>query len=181
MRSLSIAEQLFNCEGHCFDVRLKFKQNGKNAWSGMTMTRKFWLGLISTYALIAGCASVPMATPDADAKAKQFVAPTDGMAALYIYRNESFGSAVKLPLLLDNVSVGDTGPHTYVLKSIAPGKHVITSKGEKDVTLDIAPAAGETLFVWQEVKMGAFAARSALHAVDESTGKKAVAECKLLQ
>jgi hypothetical protein len=58
---------------------------------------------------------------------------------------------------------------------------VITSKGEKDVTLDIAPAAGETLFVWQEVKMGAFAARSALHSVDESTGKKAVAECKLLQ
>jgi hypothetical protein len=146
------------------------------------MTKNLCLGLLFSYALlIAGCASVPMATPEADAKAKQFVAPSDGTATLYIYRNETMGSAVKLPLLLDNASVGDTGPHTYVLRTIAPGKHVVTSKGEKDVTLDIDPAAGQTLFVWQEVKMGVFAARSALHVVDDSTGKKAVAECKLLQ
>jgi hypothetical protein len=91
------------------------------------------------------------------------------------------GSAIKLPLLLDSSSIGDTGPHTYVLKTITPGKHVVTSKGEKDVTLDLDVAAGQTLFVWQEVKMGVFAARSALHLEDESTGKKGVAECKLLQ
>jgi hypothetical protein len=35
--------------------------------------------------------------------------------------------------------------------------------------------------VWQEVKMGAFAARSALHLVDEKTGEDGVKECKLIQ
>jgi hypothetical protein len=132
-------------------------------------------------AILAGCASVPMASADADAKAKTFIAPANGQATVYIYRNETMGSAIKMPLLLDNMSIGDTGPHTYALREVSPGTHTIVSKTEKDVSLDIDAESGRTYYIWQEVKMGAFAARSALHLVDEKTGQNAVKECKLIQ
>lgn len=41
--------------------------------------------------------------------------------------------------------------------------------------------AGKNYFVWQEVKMGLWMARSALQTVDEATGRKGVAECKRIQ
>jgi hypothetical protein len=130
---------------------------------------------------VVGCASVPMAGANADAAAKTFVDPTDGRANLYVYRNESFGAAIKMTLLLDNMAIGDTAAHTYVFQQITPGKHVLVSKTEKDASLEIDTQAGMNYFVWQEVKMGAFAARSALHSVDSKTGEDAVKGCKLIQ
>ena len=132
-------------------------------------------------ATLGGCASVPMASADADAKAKTFVAPSSGQANIYVYRNETFGAAIKMPLLLDNQSIGDTGPHTYAFRQVAPGKHTIVSKTENDATVELNVQAGNNYYVWQEVKMGAFAARSALHIVDEHTGEDGVKQCKLIQ
>jgi hypothetical protein len=146
----------------------------------MKLGTKLAICLIGVAAL-GGCASVPMASADADAKAKTFVAPPGGQANIYVYRNETFGAAIKMPLLLDNQSIGDTGPHTFALRQVAPGKHTLVSKTENDPTLDIDAQAGKTYYVWQEVKMGAFAARSALHLVDEEKGEAAVKECKLIQ
>ena len=146
----------------------------------MKFGSKIAVCLLATAAL-AGCASVPMASADADAKAKTFVAPSSGQANIYVYRNETFGAAIKMPLLLDNQSIGDTGPHTYAFRVVTPGKHTITSKTEKDVNLDIDAQPGNTYYVWQEVKMGMFAARSDLHLVDEKTGENGVKECKMIQ
>ena len=137
--------------------------------------------VVAVAGTLAGCASVPMASADADAKAKTFVAPSDGHANVYVYRNETMGSAIKMPLLLDNASIGDTGPHTYVLRQVAPGKHTLVSKTEKDVALDFTAEAGQNYYVWQEVKMGVWAARSALHIVDSDKGQDAVKQCKLIE
>ncbi|MGN5127942.1 DUF2846 domain-containing protein [Aeromonas sp. 30P] len=93
-------------------------------------------------ALLSGCASVPMADATVDAQAKQFVAPKDA-ANLYIYRNETFGAAVKMPLLVDGMAVGDTVAHTYILKQVTPGSHTITSKSENDATLTLSTEAGK--------------------------------------
>lgn len=144
-------------------------------------TAVYMAGLIVATAVLTGCASVPMASADADTKAKTFVAPNDGHANVYIYRNETLGSAIKMPLLLDNMSIGDTGPHTYAFRQVSAGQHTIVSKTEKDVQLDFNAEAGKNYYVWQEVKMGVWAARSSLHAVDEKTGQDAVRECKLIE
>jgi PBP1b-binding outer membrane lipoprotein LpoB len=61
--------------------------------------------------LMTGCASVPMASKNDDAQAKQFT-PAQNMASLDIYRNETFGSAIKMPLLIDGMTVGDTVAHS---------------------------------------------------------------------
>jgi len=136
--------------------------------------------LVLSIALLAGCASVPMAPPDADTAAKTF--QTDpSMANIYVYRNETIGAAIKMPVLIDNMSVGDTASKTYVFKKVSPGSHVITSKTENDSTLTIDAKAGNNYFIWQEVKMGMWAARSELHLVDDAKGRAGVAECKLVQ
>lgn len=137
------------------------------------------LGILSVALLMSGCASVPMANQSADAAAKTF-APSADKAVLYIYRNETMGAAIKMPLLIDGVSVGDTAAHTYIRKELAPGSHTITSKTEKDSSLTIEMMAGKIYYVWQEVKMGMFAARSALHQVDAQKGQKGVEESKLI-
>jgi hypothetical protein len=131
-------------------------------------------------ALVSGCAGVPMAAPEADAAAKQFRADP-GKAGLYVYRNETFGAALTMPVLLDNAPIGDTASKTYLYRQIAPGPHVVTAKTEGDSTVSIDAKPGATYFVWQEVKMGMMKGRSELHLVDEATGKAGVAECKLVQ
>jgi PBP1b-binding outer membrane lipoprotein LpoB len=119
--------------------------------------------LIAVVALVGvlgmtGCASVPMAPKAMDAQAKQFQ-PAPDKAKVYIYRNEVMGSAIKMPVLIDNVEVGDTVSKTYIEKDLAPGPHTITSKSEKDSSLTIDMLAGKVYYVWQEIKMGMFAAR----------------------
>lgn len=133
-------------------------------------------------AFLSGCAAFAVATapPEHDAAAKQFRPPPPGTAALYVYRNESFASPARLELLLNGQLLGVTTGHRYVVAWIGPGKHVLLSKGENEVTLEIDAKAGATYFVWQEAKMAVWSgARSLLHLVDEATGQAGVAQCAL--
>jgi len=146
----------------------------------MRMFRTFAaLALTAAALLMGGCAQVPMADASQDATLKTFPAPKPGMAGLYIYRNETFGAAIKLPLVLDGMSVGQSGPHTYFYNEVTPGLHTIVSQSENTETLNFNAVAGKNYFVWQEVKMGGFAARSKLHLVADAEGRKGVQESKL--
>ena len=129
---------------------------------------------------LVGCASVNMGTPQADAAAKQFVAPAD-KAGVYIYRNESMGSAVKMDVDLDGQPIGQTVAKTYLYKEVPAGKHTITSKAENDSTVEVDAKPGMLYYVWQEVKMGVLSARSKLQLVDAATGKAGVSESKLAE
>lgn len=130
--------------------------------------------------LAAGCASVPMESADKDTAAKSFaVAP--GKANIYVYRNETYGAAIKMPVVLNGRLVGDTASKTYFKLEVAPGAHTILSKTENDSTVNLQAVAGRNYYLWQEVKMGLFAARSDLRQVDETVGKAGVMECNLIQ
>jgi hypothetical protein len=145
------------------------------------MMRKYLaVAMLAAAVGMTGCASVPMAGRSDDAAAKQF-APVADKGTVYIYRDEIMGSAIKMPLLVDGISVGDTGPKTYLEVALPPGTHSVTSKTEKDVTISLDVQAGKTYFIWQEVKMGMWAARSQLHIVDEAKGKKGVLDCSMVR
>jgi len=163
------------------DSERQFGGNDIHNETGGSMLRKLLAAVVLAGVLVmSGCVSVPMASKNADVQAKQFAAASD-KATVYIYRNESFGSAIKMPLLIDNVAVGDTASKTYVVKELAPGSHTITSKTEKDSTVTIDMLAGQIYYIWQEVKMGVFAARSELHVVDERKGRAGVQESTLIE
>ncbi|MFZ2988651.1 DUF2846 domain-containing protein [Ideonella sp.] len=141
--------------------------------------KKFVFAMIVS-AVLSGCASVNMGTPQQDAAAKTFKAPTD-KAGIYVYRNESMGGAVKMDVAIDGQAVGQTVANTYLYKEVAPGKHIISSKAENTDSLEVDAKPGALYYVWQEVKMGLMYARNKLQIVDEAQGKKGVMETKLAE
>lgn len=138
------------------------------------------IGAVMAATLLTGCASVPKASPELDARAKTFaVAP--GKANIYLYRNESMGGAVKMDVSLDGKAMGQTSAQTYFMFEVAPGKHIIASRAENEVMQEVIAQAGKNYFIWQEVKMGVMYARNKLNLVDEATGRAGVAECSLIE
>ncbi len=133
--------------------------------------------MISGVALISGCASVPMASLDADKEAKKFTTSSD-KSNIYLYRNESMGGAIAMTVSLDGRMAGKTGAKTYFLWSVDPGSHEIASYTENTAKITLNTKAGKNYYVWQEVKMGMFAPRSQLHEMDSEKGQKGVKECK---
>lgn len=119
--------------------------------------------------VFAGCATVQMGDAQTDARLKQF-SPVKDKAALYVYRNETFGAALKMTVLLDGKILGDTASKTYLYAELEPGKHRLVSKTENDSVLDFDAIAGKIYYVWQEIKMGMWQARSHLQMMDEKTG-----------
>lgn len=133
--------------------------------------------LVVAIALV-GCASVPMGDTKQDSAAKTFQVPVD-KAGIYVYRNESMGGAVKMDVIIDGQTIGETAPKTFFYKEVAPGKHTVASKAENTDTIEVDLKPGTLAFIWQEVKMGFLFARTKLHLVSEQEGKKGVSETKL--
>ena len=129
---------------------------------------------------LVGCATVNMGDAKQDASLKTFTIAPD-KSAVYIYRNEGFGAAVKMDVLVDGKMIGQTAAQTYLYKELSPGKHTITSKAENDSTLEIDAKIGTLQYIWQEVKMGILYARNQLTVVSEDVGKKGVLESKLAE
>ena len=128
--------------------------------------------------LLGGCASVPMASLSQDTDAKTFRAP-EKESRIYIYRNESFGGAIPMAVSVDGKSLGQTGPMTFFMIDVPPGSHQIQSFTENIASLTLDTEPSKVYYVWQEVKMGMWTARSQLHEVPEAQGQQGVRECKL--
>ncbi len=129
--------------------------------------------------LLSGCASVPMAPLDQDSKAKDF-SPIPNKASLYIYRNETFGAAIPMTVSVNGKALGQTAAQTYFRLNLSPGKYNVESHAENVSNLPLTTEAGKNYFVWQEVKMGMWMARSLLQQTDETTGRAGVMESKLI-
>jgi Protein of unknown function (DUF2846) len=123
----------------------------------------------------AGCASVNKAPAASDSEAKQF-SPKAGMSQVYVYRNETLGAAISMPVTVNGKLAGTTGPNSYFKFDLLPGQHTITSQGETS-KLTVTTEAGKNYFVWQEVKMGVMSGNSKLQLVADAVGRKAVLEC----
>lgn len=139
-----------------------------------------FLLLILCSLIFTGCASVNMAPASQDSRAKNFK-PEAEKATIYVYRNETFGAAVKMPVLLNGYHIADTIANSYLAMSVSAGNYQVTSKTENDSTVDLKVESEKNYFIWQEVKMGVWGGRSQLQVVSEEKGKAGVLECKLVQ
>ncbi len=145
----------------------------------MKNTQRFFvLFSILFVLLLSGCNSIPLAPESEDTLAKNFQ-PVPNKAKIYLYRNEFFGSQLKMPVTIDGKIIGHTLGNTYFMIEVEPGSHTIQSLTEDVVSMDIDTDAGKNYYVWQEVKMGLVSGRSLLHLVSEEDGQKGVNECKL--
>ncbi|EJE52568.1 Protein of unknown function (DUF2846) [Acidovorax sp. CF316] len=144
------------------------------------LTRYFRaLALFIAALALVGCAQVPRASVDQEAKAKQF-APQAESASLYIFRDELFGGAISMPVNVNNQNLGYTGPKSFFYLNVAPGRYTIESMAENQASISIDVQAAKNYFVWQEVKMGLFQARSNLTQTDEARGRQGVLASKMI-
>ncbi|WP_044874755.1 DUF2846 domain-containing protein [Pseudomonas sp. LFM046] len=131
-------------------------------------------------ALLSGCASVPMESPEKDQELKAFPAPSQDQAGLYIFRDTSLGGALKKTVKVDGKVIGETAPNTYFYRLISPGPHVLATESEfSDNTLDLNAEAGKNYYVRQNIKLGVFVGGANLEQVSEAEGQKGVAETKM--
>ena len=78
--------------------------------------------IISATLLFSGCASVQMASKAESAKAKEFNAPSQGNAGVYLYRNSFVGKALKKDLWIDGKCIGESAPDVFFYTEIEGGK-----------------------------------------------------------
>lgn len=135
--------------------------------------------IVVSLLVLSGCASVNKASNELDMAAKTFKADPDN-SQVYVYRNETFGAAVSMPVSVNGKSAGSTGPNSFLKFSLPAGSHKITSQVDESI-LDLTTQNGEIYYIWQEVKMGAFSAGSKLQVVNETKGRKGVLDCVLIK
>ena len=101
-------------------------------------------------------------------------------ADVYVIRNSSVGSLVKMGVECNGVEIGSTKAKQYIYTVLDPGYYTFVSKTpENSASLGITLEAGKTYYIKQQVKMGIIAARTGLELMNELDGKKALNDCKL--
>ncbi|WP_278491431.1 DUF2846 domain-containing protein [Acinetobacter gyllenbergii] len=131
-----------------------------------------------------GCASVPTANNQLNEQAKKLEAPSQGNAAIYVYRsNSAFGAALKKDVWIDGECLGETARGTFFFKEVSGNQeHTVSTESEFSPNhLVLKTESGKNYFVQQSIKMGAFVGGANVKLVDDETGKKAIREYQLAQ
>ena len=129
------------------------------------------LGLL----ILAGCASTPQASREADAEAKQF-ATHPGAATLYVYRDDFPTGPLGMQdttLHLNGRIVGMTLPKGFFRINARPGTHLLHGSGFDQGKLKLETRAGQIYFVSMRVTDGT----SHFALVDPDTGRRQVSRC----
>jgi len=131
--------------------------------------------------LIAGCASVDMATKEESARAKEFNQPSPGNAGVYIYRNSFVGKALKKDAWIDGKCIGESAPDVFFYTEVEGEKtHKIGTESEfSPNTLELMFATGKNYFIRQFIKLGVFVGGAGLEQVSEEQGKKDIAPLEM--
>ena len=131
--------------------------------------------------LMTGCASVNMATKEESAKNKEFNAPSQGNAGVYVYRNSFVGKSLKKDIWIDGKCVGESAPDIFFYTEVdGDKKHKIDTESEfSPNTLEIMMVAGKNYFIRQFIKMGVFVGGAGLEEVPEEQGKADVSKLEM--
>ena len=139
--------------------------------------KKVLLATVIATASLAGCSSVPMESKEIANTAKEFNAPSQDTAGIYVYRKDTFvGAALKKDVWVGKDCVGQTAKGVFFYKEV-PGNEKLEISTESEFspnTLTINAKNGELYFVEQFIKMGAFVGGADLELAHTDTGKSEV-------
>lgn len=132
--------------------------------------------------ILSGCASVPMGSPEDTKQAKEFNAPKDGTAGVYIFRkNTVVGAALKKDVWIDGECVGETAKGVFFYREVEGDKeHTVSTESEFSPNdLVVNTKSGELYFIQQYIKVGAFVGGAGLEQYETEKGKQEVSKLKL--
>ena len=124
-------------------------------------------------AALAGCASVPLASPERDAEAKRYMThPLH--ATIYVYRNDFTDLVAEESVLhVDGRIVGATLPGAYFRLDVQPGIRVLHGTGPDLGRIQLTTRASEITFVSLAVAGGV----SHFRPVAPEAAKREIARC----
>lgn len=122
-----------------------------------------WLSACSPYRVIITSA------PPQDAQ----TAPPEGMGLICILRPHSIGSALTAPVYDNGLLIGATKGPSYFCYVAQAGTHIVASHTAPTRTLAVAVAGGETLYLHQELRIGA----DRLSVVSAATAQQMLERC----
>lgn len=115
-----------------------------------------------------------------DAAAKEFKAPSEGMAGVYIYRNSSIGQMIKKDLFIDDELIGTSINKVYFYAEVTPGSHTISTESEfSNNSVEFIAEAGKHYFFRQYMKFGVFIGGAGIEQVPDDEGIKNVQKTSL--
>lgn len=106
--------------------------------------------------------------------------PPAGKANLYIIRREAYlGCAFNIGISLDSQQIGSLQTGSFLLKTISPGNHILSSftQGET-ATKTFKASAGQNVFYDIKGDMGFFWMGTSIHKISDEDAKAAVRRCK---
>lgn len=136
------------------------------------------VAVVLAAALFSGCASVPMVQGTPASQQKSFPAPPEGKAGLYIYRDSSFGAALKKDIWVDGECIGQSAPKVFFYTTVAGNtEHTISTESEFSPNdIKLFAESGINYFIRQAIKMGVFVGGAKLDVVDAAKGEAAVSK-----
>jgi Protein of unknown function (DUF2846) len=137
--------------------------------------------LLAATLVVSGCASVEMAPPNASSQSKEFNAPSQGKAGIYIYRDSFMGKMLKKDIWINGKCLGESGPDVFFYTEVEGGRtHKIETESEfspNAMTLTAEP--GQKYFIRQYTKVGLLVEGANLERVSEARGKAAIAKLNM--
>ncbi|MCU8010422.1 DUF2846 domain-containing protein [Shewanella sp. SM34] len=144
------------------------------------MLKKLLTPMLAIFLLLSGCATVPMASQEEDAKLKTFQKPADNKTGIYIYRNSFAGQALKKNIYINGEMIGESANKVYFYKEVEPGEKTLSTESEfSENNLKLSTEGGKNYFIEQYIKIGVFVGGAGLQSVTDGEGMKNVKECKL--
>ncbi|MDC9614789.1 DUF2846 domain-containing protein [Xenorhabdus khoisanae] len=145
----------------------------------MMNTKKLLLSVcLFSALLLSGCASVPLATEQDSAEAKNFSDPEKGRSGLYIYRDSFVGKSLKKDIYVDGKCIGETADKTFFYTQVSGDQnHKISTESEFSPNdLLIFTESGKNYFIRQYIKMGVFVGGAGLSVSPEDEGKRVISK-----
>lgn len=125
--------------------------------------------------LFTGCAT---GKKFADAKATlPPLAPDQGR--IYFYRVSALGAAVQPAVKLNGEKIGNAKPSGFFFVDRAPGDYQVETSTEVKRRLSLTLDKQQTRYVRLNMAMGFFVGHVYPELVDDATGEKEIAKCKL--
>ena len=139
------------------------------------------IAMLAGALLMSGCASVDMATKEESTKAKEFNAPSQGNAGVYVYRNSFVGKALKKDVWIDGKCIGESAPDVFFYTEVEGNKtHKVDTESEfSPNTLEMMFVAGKNYFIRQFIKMGVFVGGAGLEEIPEEQGKTDITKLEM--
>ena len=132
---------------------------------------------LTAAALVSACIFTPLASPQQDTLAKEFITHPDA-STIYVYRSPFNQHDADTVLYLDGRMLGMTRPATYYRIDTTPAAHTLHGTGSDIGQLMMDTRAGHVYFVAVDVIGG----HSTFRLIPEEVGRDQVRRCcKLLE